>query len=131
MNRLFADTSYFIALFQHHDFAHVRAVQFTAQNQRRLVTSEWIICEIGNFVSRSDLRPLLQALIGEIKLTCEIVHASHASFSSGLDLFLQRPDKNWSLTDCISFVIMQEKGISEALTTDHHFEQAGFAALLK
>ena len=46
-------------------------------------------------------------------------------------LFAERPDKDWSLTDCISFVVMQEQGICEALTADHHFEQAGFVALLK
>jgi len=52
--------------------------------------------------------------------------------SFGLDrMYQRRPDKNWSLTDCISFVVMQDHGITEALTGDHHFEQAGFVALLK
>jgi hypothetical protein len=48
----------------------------------------------------------------------------------GLDLFAGRSDKNWSLTDCISFVVMQDEGLTEALTGDSHFEQAGFKALL-
>jgi len=52
-------------------------------------------------------------------------------FERGVELFRQRPDKEWSLTDCISFVAMHEAGITEALTGDHHFEQAGFRALLK
>jgi uncharacterized protein len=43
---------------------------------------------------------------------------------------LSRRDKEWSLTDCISFVVMKERGLTEALTADHHFEQAGFKALL-
>ena len=46
-------------------------------------------------------------------------------------MFAARPDKDWSLTDCISFVVMQERNIQDALTADHHFEQAGFVALLK
>lgn len=51
--------------------------------------------------------------------------------SQGIELYSQRPDKNWSLTDCISFQVMKSFGITEALTGDHHFEQAGFVALLK
>jgi predicted nucleic acid-binding protein len=50
---------------------------------------------------------------------------------SGLDLYARHPDESWSLTDCISFVVMTERGIIEALTGDHHFEQAGFRALLR
>jgi uncharacterized protein len=57
--------------------------------------------------------------------------ASRASFESGWKLYGTRRDKDWSLTDCISFVVMQRHGITEALTGDHHFEQAGFRALLK
>jgi predicted nucleic acid-binding protein len=59
-----------------------------------------------------------------------VVAASNSNFQLGSDLYNNRPDKAWSLTDCISFVVMQEHGISEALTGDHHFEQAGFVALL-
>jgi len=50
--------------------------------------------------------------------------------ASGWTLYQQRPDKEWGLTDCISFVVMQEQGISEAFTSDHHFTQAGFTILL-
>jgi uncharacterized protein len=61
----------------------------------------------------------------------EIVPASAALFDRGFQFFTARPDKDWSLTDCISLVVMHERGITEALTADHHFEQAGFVALLK
>ena len=60
-----------------------------------------------------------------------IVPPDDALFHRGVEFYAQRPDKDWSLTDCISFVVMEERGIREALTGDHHFEQAGFAALLK
>ncbi len=52
-------------------------------------------------------------------------------FERGLELYERRPDKEWSVTDCISFAVMTERGVSEALTNDRHFEQAGFQILLK
>jgi uncharacterized protein len=61
----------------------------------------------------------------------EIVPASAELFHKGIELFRARPDKDWSLTDCISFVVMAERGLSDAFTGDKHFEQAGFKALLK
>jgi hypothetical protein len=60
-----------------------------------------------------------------------IVPANRALFERGVDLFSRRPDKEWTLTDCISFVVMADEGLAEALTGDHHFEQAGFVALMK
>ena len=60
-----------------------------------------------------------------------IVPGDDSLWERGRILFAQRPDKQWSLTDCISFVVMQDRGITEALTADHHYEQAGFVGLLK
>jgi predicted nucleic acid-binding protein len=59
-----------------------------------------------------------------------VVPPSTELFEAGIDLYSRRPDKEWSLTDCISFVVMQERGITEALTGDYHFVQAGFSILL-
>jgi predicted nucleic acid-binding protein len=59
------------------------------------------------------------------------IPANPQLYDQGLDLYRSRPDKDWSLTDCISFTVMRQRGISEALTGDHHFEQAGFVAILK
>lgn len=63
--------------------------------------------------------------------TVEIIPPDSTLFDRGFDLYSQRPDKGWSLTDCISFVVMTERGLTDALTGDHHFEQAGFRALLR
>ncbi len=60
-----------------------------------------------------------------------IAPPSEELFAAGVDLYSRRPDKEWSLTDCISFIVMQEEGISDALTGDRHFEQAGYRTLLK
>jgi predicted nucleic acid-binding protein len=60
-----------------------------------------------------------------------VIACTEQLFQEGLDLYERRPDKDWSLTDCISFVVMKKAGISDALTGDHHFEQAGFTAILK
>ena len=60
-----------------------------------------------------------------------VLPGSRESFQAGLELYRSRPDKEWSLTDCISFVVMKERGIAEALTGNRHFEQAGFTILLK
>ena len=64
-------------------------------------------------------------------LQCELIKASDDLWRAGIDLYQRRPDKGWSLTDCISFVVMERLKITDALTADHHFEQAGFNALLK
>jgi len=59
-----------------------------------------------------------------------VVRATTELIERGKELYRRRPDKEWPLTDCISFVVMQDEGLTEALTGDHHFEQAGFKALL-
>jgi predicted nucleic acid-binding protein len=63
--------------------------------------------------------------------TVKIIPSNAELFAAGVKLYAERPDKEWSLTDCISFVIMQQEGLSDALTGDRHFEQAGFRALLR
>ncbi|MFI5381207.1 MAG: type II toxin-antitoxin system VapC family toxin [Tepidisphaerales bacterium] len=60
-----------------------------------------------------------------------VVRASAELFERGRELFRNRPDKDWSLTDCLSFVTMEGHGLRDALTADHHFEQAGFNVLIK
>ncbi len=133
MKTLFADTFYFLAQFNPHDTAHEKATRFTNSFQGRMVTTDWVMVELADAFARPPNRAtfviIYQKLQGRKEL--EIVPASRALLQEGFQLYAQRPDKDWSLTDCISFVVMQREGISEALTGDHHFEQAGFIALLK
>ena len=61
----------------------------------------------------------------------DVIYATKALFDHGMKLYARRPDKDWPLTDCISFVIMEREGIADALTGDHHFTQAGFKILME
>ena len=98
----------------------------------RLVTTDYVLVELANLFSRTGDRGLFVRVVQALrsKEDVEIVAASAPLFDEGLALYAARPDKQWSLTDCLSFVVMRKRGISDALSTDHHFEQAGFTILL-
>ena len=133
MNDLFADTYYFIALVGPDSVDRQKAVAATANCTCRLITTAWILTELANFLHRlRDRAAFLQifhALTTDPKVV--ILECNQHYFDRGITLYKSRPDKEWSLTDCISFIAMKEMRINDALTGDHHFEQAGFHALLK
>ncbi len=129
---LFADTFYFMALLNRKDRAHSKAKEIS-RGSGRFVTTEWILTELADaMASRAkrqrfiDLYRLLEA-----DPQVDVVSFDEEFFSDGIELYAARPDKDWSLTDCISFVVMQQRGIMDALTGDRHFEQAGFRALMR
>ena len=132
----FLDAAYAIALSaasdQHHESA-IRIAEKLEVEGTRLVTTRAVVLEIGNALSRQRHRQsaveLLSALEGDPGV--EIVAISDELYAKAFRLYQERKDKDWGLTDCISFVLMEDRGITEALTTDEHFQQAGFRALLK
>lgn len=129
----FADTSYLLALLNPNDEFHKAATALSATLDEVVVTTMWVLTELGDALHQGRNREtfaLFFDTLGEHK-DFEIVPASPELFHKGVELFRARPDKDWSLTDCISFVVMADRGLSEALTGDKHFEQAGFKALLK
>ncbi len=133
---LFLDTAYAIALSAATDAHHQRAIELADQiemTQTRMVTTRAVVIEIGNALSKPRYRSAAVALIDALEADplVEIVPVTEALYSEALILFRTRPDKKWGLTDCISFVVMRERGIADALTTDEDFEQAGFRALLR
>lgn len=132
MRMLFADTSFFVAFLNPKDTTHDAAIKHFNRFDRSLLTTAWIIVELGNYLRNTPQRALFPALVEEPRANpCVLVNpADDLSLEAGINIYARRPDKPWSLTDCISFVVMREEGLSEALTTDHHFEQAGFKALL-
>jgi uncharacterized protein len=136
MAEVFLDTSFAIALSSVTDQNHARAVELANQiesNSTRLVTTQAILLEIGNALAKQRYRAsaieLLESL--ETDPNIEVVSLTNDLYRLALNLFKQREDKEWGLVDCISFIVMQDRGITDALTADTHFQQAGFRALLK
>ena len=133
MNAVFADAYYYLALLSDSDAAHDRAVSLSRNLSTSIVTTAWVLTEVADALAAPPLRFLFPAfyehLCGNPHVT--IVPPTAAVFERGIELYAHRSDKAWSLTDSISFVVMREHGLSDALTGDHHFEQAGFNVLLK
>ena len=132
---LFLDTSYVIALSVTNDRHHGQALRLAEQIEEkhvRLVTTRAILLEIGNALSKERYRPAAVKLIEALENdpSAEIVPLSEELFSRAFQLYKGRTDKEWGLTDCLSFVRMKREGMTEALTADDHFRQAGFQALL-
>lgn len=132
MKPVFADTVYFLALLSPADQFHSRARELSQQPDRSLVTTEFVLMEVGDALSRPENRSRFARLLALLQAQddVEIVPASNGLFRQACELHDQRPDKDWSLTDCTSFVVMKAHGIEEALTSDHQFEQAGFLRLM-
>jgi predicted nucleic acid-binding protein len=134
MTPTFVDTAAWIVLINVRDALHVQAQSVYAtlvQRKVPLVTSEFVLLEVADALSSPLLRPLTIAFTNRLRQgVLEIVPLDEALRQKGWVLYCQRPDKEWGLTDCISFVVMQEQGIVEAFTSDHHFTQAGFTILL-
>jgi uncharacterized protein len=132
MRAVFADTSFYQALLNPRDDGHKAALDLSNSFQGQVLTSEYVLCELGALMSHGRLRGLFLEMVRVLECApyLEIVPACHELFNAGLDLFSGRPDKEWSLTDCVSFVLRQTHNIEEALTCDRHFEQAGFRVLL-
>ena len=114
-----------------HDVARAKFDQLW-NAETSFVTSEFVLLELGNTLSSPEFRLRTAGFIQSLRFSSaiEIVPASTELFNRGLALFGNRPDKDWGLVDCTSFVIMTEQHITDAFTQDHHFEQAGFSKLL-
>jgi predicted nucleic acid-binding protein len=133
MSAVYADTAFYVALVNRDDALHAAASVWAVSNARAVVTTEFVLLEVANFFKRPGRdRETFAAFVEMLQAdpSTSIIPVNPAHFRAGLDLFAARPDKEWSLTDCISFVVMQEHDLREALTADRHFAQAGFAALL-
>jgi uncharacterized protein len=132
MTPLFADTHYFLAIINPDDAYHHDAATFAGANDAPLVTTAWVLTEVADALAATTHRRLAWLLYQDLRQDESniIVPATQRLFERGLRFYEARPDKSWSLTDCISFLVMRDHGIQEVLTGDRHFAQAGFTPLL-
>ncbi len=131
----FADASFYIALAnprdQYHEQAVERAIDLEKENVHLVITRA-ILLEIGDALANPRYRKAVAVLLESLEKDprVEIIPLSEQLYHRAFELFKQRPDKAWGLVDCISFIVMQDRGITDALTADDHFRQAGFIPLL-
>lgn len=135
MLKTLADTVALIALVNTRDSLHEKAREVFSNLRRRnysFVTTEFVLLEFANALSAPDFRVKAAIFIEGLRRSddVEIVPASSELFRLGFELYKSRTDKEWSIVDCTSFIVMEEMEISEAFTEDHHFEQAGFVKLI-
>lgn len=133
MTPIFADTSYFLAILSPRDQYHERAVAWSRTLRVPVVTTEYVLVEVGNSLTKGEDRELFVEFHAAMSAddAMELVPATTEWLDHGIKLFSERSDKEWSLTDCISFVVMTDRAMTDALTADRDFEQAGFRALLR
>ena len=136
MRVIFADTGYWVALLNPHDDLHSKAISLSKSLQPiHIVTSEMVLAEVlndfsnrGNYFRQAAIN-LMKSLYQSPNIT--VIAQTSQQFQTALNLYEQRPDKAWSQTDCVSFKIMEEHRILEALAYDKHFAQAGFIPLMR
>jgi uncharacterized protein len=131
LTEVFVDTSFVIALVNRNDQFHAQAVAVADQyDGRALITTEAVLLEIGNALARSFKAEAIQIIENFLSADeVRVVPLNADLFQKSLTLYKTHQDKSWGLVDCASFVVMRELSIIDALTSDHHFQQAGFNIL--
>lgn len=130
---ILVDTSFFVATLDRRDALHARARAWSALVDGTLITTEYVLWETADFASATAHRRKAHDLVTEVLASAafEVVAASSEWTRAGLELYGRRADQTWSLTDCVTLAVMNERAIRRALTYDHHFEQAGYEAMLR
>ncbi len=133
---LFLDTSGLVALLVADDALHDRATRYfqsLRRSGRLVITSDWVLAELGNSLARTAARPLGAEFIRRLLATprARVIFIDEALLARALERYAGYADKNWGLVDCASFEVMADHGCHEALTHDRHFEQAGFRRVLE
>jgi hypothetical protein len=135
-SEIFVDTACWIALLNHKDSFHISTnilYQDLMKKGSVFITTSSIIEETANALSNPKFRESLMTFYHNICRSprVTILHIDPELWEKGWRLFTNRNDKSWSFTDCVSFVVMNERNIKNALTSDKHFIQAGFSAMLQ
>lgn len=135
MNQVFIDTAGWLALINESDSLHKKAKEVEKSlkaNKCLWVTTDFILIEVADALCAVSQRSKTAKFLQNIRKlkSVFVVALEQELLQQGLELYQSRLDKDWGLTDCISFVVMQHRGITEAFTSDKHFEQAGFTRLM-
>lgn len=130
---ILVDSGFLIALIDPGDELHARAEAWVDHLDAPLIVTEYVWVEVYNFFSATPMREDVDDLLQELTASagCQFVEVANDLRERARQMYRDRSDKSWSLTDCVSFVVMQQSSIHRALAYDHHFEQAGFEALLR
>jgi predicted nucleic acid-binding protein len=133
MKAVFCDTFFFLAAINQSDKCHEEALAWSNAYDGPLLTTIWVITEVADALAGRQDRQMFEIFYQTLQADkrMHIVTAQQPHWERGLTLYFQRPDKKWSLTDCISFVVMDDEELTDALTGDRYFEQAGFTVLLR
>jgi predicted nucleic acid-binding protein len=130
---IFIDTGYILALANTRDKYHSLARDVSFRVKPPFLTTEAVLIEISNALSGLKWRSIAIATLEDLRSDphrVEVLPVDTTLFERAFSLYRSRRDKTWGMTDCISFVVMREKGLRQALTTDQDFEQAGFQNIL-
>jgi predicted nucleic acid-binding protein len=133
---LFVDTSGFFAILARRDAKHAAALRILKRakaDRRRLITTDYVLDETATLLKARGEASLAESLFERVQSSSSgtLQWTDPQRFAAVRAFFLKHLDQAWSFTDCLSFCVMKDLRIAEALTTDQHFEQAGFVALLK
>ena len=136
MRDIFADTGYWVALILPRDELHDVALRITDElPPHRIVTTEMVLVELLNAMSKGGQqnREIASRMVTDIYAdnTIEVVPQTSHQFREAASRYADRTDQRWGVTDCASFLLMEQRGITEALAYDRDFRQAGFSALLR
>jgi predicted nucleic acid-binding protein len=134
VTQVFLDTAYIQALLNRSDGLHIQAKELLPElrKMKEILVTEAVLTEVGNTFSRNGRETAARYIESCYQATnITVVSVSAQLFSQALSWYIKHQDKEWGLTDCISMIVMQDRGIKTIFTADHHFEQAGFEIVLK
>ena len=137
MTKVFADTSYWIAILVPQDGLHDKAMRLSSELPQpvQFITTEMVLAELLNALANygASLRAAATDLVQKLRSHPDttIINQTHSQFEDAIGFYISRADKKWGLTDCASHQVMRNRELNIALTEDHHFEQMGFRALLR
>lgn len=132
MTKKLIDTSFIVAAVSEKDEDHEKAIELSLRlGGQPMIITDAVILEIGNSLSRRYKARCIETIENFFESPeIEVVRVDETLFDKGFELYKSHADKTWGLVDCISFVVMRENNIANALTSDKHFVQAGFRALM-